>query len=130
MSTQLGVVTRESSASRPKTFCRAGFGMCTAHYGELFQGQIRVSGGTQHRCLFTLPCSSLYSRAIFYPEASSSEVRVQPGHKVRAKQAAQLCLKKLKLEHRGGTLILESNIAEAKGCGSSTADCVAAVRSI
>ena len=130
MSPQLDLEIPESNGGRAKTFCRAGFGVCTAHYGELFQGQIRVASGIQHRCLFSLPCNGLYSRATFYPEVTTSEVNVKPTHKVRAKQAAELCLKKLKIENTGGVLVLESNIVEAKGCGSSTADCVAAVRSI
>ena len=94
------------------------------HFGELFQGQIRDKCGSFRRCLVTLPCGFLLSRARFLPDGSG-ELSVTPRHKVKALATCALTLTQLGLPC-SGRLEITSNIAEGKGYGSSTADCVAA----
>jgi uncharacterized protein involved in propanediol utilization len=103
---------------------RIGYGASIGHHGEIFQGQIS-HGGQPRRCLVSLPCNLLQSRATFRP--SPDEYIQAPPGKQKAELALRLTLRHLGVEHAGGVLTIESNIPERKGCGSSTADCVAAV---
>ena len=105
-----------------------GYGIGSGHYGELLQGEVRDDRGILRRCLVTLPCRLLRTEAQF--TLSQGTVRVQPARKVKAKRAAELTLEHFNLQGVGGTLLLESNIAEGKGNGSSSADCVAAARAV
>jgi len=104
---------------------RIGKGKSIAQHGELFQGQVEDEGGTWHRCLVSLPCKALYSQATFHPDATGS-LNVFPSHKQKAKKVVELTLSHLNLTGIGGRITVESTVPEAKGCGSSTADCVAA----
>lgn len=106
---------------------RKGEGRSIAQYGELFQGQTEHEGGRRRRCLVSLPCPALYSFARFHPDASGS-LRVNPPHKKKALRVMELTFEKLGASDYSGTLLIESTVPEAKGCGSSTADCVATVR--
>jgi len=106
---------------------RMGEGRSIAQFGELFQGQTEHEGGRRHRCLVSLPCAALYTHARFHPDGTGS-LRVSPPHKKKALRAMELTLARLGASDFSGTLIIESTVPEAKGCGSSTADCVAAVR--
>jgi uncharacterized protein involved in propanediol utilization len=54
---------------------------------------------------------------------------VNPAHKVRARRAAEVFLEAFGLRG-GGRLTIESDILEGKGLGSSTSDCIAAIRSV
>lgn len=109
-----------------ETLPRTGFGECMAQCGEIFQGQIKDSDQRLRRCLLSLPCPVLSSKAVFVP-STSGDLIVLPPDKLKAKKAALATLDYLQAEPVGGVLTVESNIPEAKGCGSSTADCVAAV---
>jgi uncharacterized protein involved in propanediol utilization len=100
----------------------------TGHFGELFQGQIRDKYGRFRRCLVTLPCNFLRSRARFVAD-DSGELWVVPRHKVKALATCALTLTHLGLPC-SGRLEITSNITEGKGYGSSTADCVAAVLAV
>jgi uncharacterized protein involved in propanediol utilization len=51
---------------------------------------------------------------------------VCPGHKLKAIGVVELTFAHLGMAGLGGTITVQSNIPEAKGYGSSTADCVAA----
>lgn len=104
---------------------RVGHGKSIAQFGELFQGQITDIKNQRRRCLLSLPCKELFSEAIFHPQ-SGNDLVVYPAHKQKARKAAELVLNYFGAASLGGTLTLTSNIPEAKGCGSSTADCVAA----
>ncbi len=73
----------------------------------------------------SLPCSSIYSRATFAP-IKYARLRVRPAHKQKALKVTQLVLARLNAARIGGTITIESTVPEAKGCGSSTADCIAA----
>jgi uncharacterized protein involved in propanediol utilization len=106
-----------------------GHGVCGAHHGELFQGQIVDQAGVQRRCLVSLPCNQLYSKVLFRPNLTGT-IEVAPAHKTRAKRTAELILAYLNLSFIGGRLEIDSNIVEGKGNGSSTADCVAVGRAV
>ena len=108
---------------------RPGKGRSIAQHGELFQGQIEDENFQLRRCLMSLPCNAMYSEAAFIPDASGTFV-VTPSYKSKVKRAAELTREHLKLPNLGGTIKVESTIPEAKGYGSSTADCIAAARSI
>jgi uncharacterized protein involved in propanediol utilization len=71
----------------------------------------------------------LYSEAAFIPDTSGVFV-VNPPYKSKVKKAAELARGHLKMPQLGGTIKVESTIPEAKGYGSSTADCIAAARSV
>lgn len=104
---------------------RTGRGRSIAQYGELFQGQIEDANNHHHRCLLSLPCSAMYSEATFRPNNSGS-IRVNPAHKCKAHKVVELTLVHLKAEGAGGEISIDCAVPEAKGCGSSTADCIAA----
>jgi uncharacterized protein involved in propanediol utilization len=53
---------------------------------------------------------------------------VTPSHKIRARRAAEIFLEAFGLGG-GGRLTIRSDIREGKGLGSSTSDCIAAIRS-
>lgn len=99
-----------------------------SHAGEVLQGAIRSNEGTR-RLLLSLPAPSLWTRA---------EVRSTPGtpmtilpawaHKTRS--AVHRLLQHLHLEPPKATIRLTTNIPVGKGCGSSTADILAAVRAL
>jgi Protein involved in propanediol utilization, and related proteins (includes coumermycin biosynthetic protein), possible kinase len=104
---------------------RTGQGRSIAQHGELFQGQIEDDNSQRRRCLLSLPCSAMYSRAVFHPDRSGS-LRVIPAHKKKACRVVELTLAHLSASGTGGEIIVETTVPEAKGCGSSTADCIAA----
>lgn len=111
------------------TLASVGEGHCIGHYGELFQGQIEDERGRPHRCLVSLPCHRLYSQVSFRP-SMSGVLDVHPAHKVKARRAVELALASSGFGGVGGTIRIHSNIEEGKGCGSSTSDCVAAIRAV
>ena len=110
----------------PSSFVtRIGYGRSVAQHGELFQGQIEDFQMRRRRCLISLPCNCLYSTATFQP-LIDDPVNVYPPHKEKARRVVELTLRHCGAQVRGGHLTIQSNIPEAKGYGSSTADCVAA----
>jgi uncharacterized protein involved in propanediol utilization len=111
----------------PPLSTRTGFSI--AQYGELLQGQMDDGTGSRRRFLISLPCDVLYSRATFAP-APDGGLKVNPSHKTKVKTVVDLTLRYLEHSPLDGTITVESNIEEGKGCGSSTADCVAAVQSV
>jgi uncharacterized protein involved in propanediol utilization len=117
---------RVGSYEWPQTY-RVGTGACGAHHGELFQGQIYDQNRNLRRCLMTLPCAGFRSKVTFYPEHGAG-LRVEPQRKNKAKRTVRLLLDSLGHEELGGVLIVNDNITEGKGYGSSTSDCVAAAR--
>jgi uncharacterized protein involved in propanediol utilization len=108
---------------------RPATGVATAHYGELFQGQIEDETGQQRRCLVSLPCDSLFSRVVFRPQFTA-DLTIKPERKHKAERAVRLTLERFNATDIGGDVTIFSNIEEGKGCGSSTADCVAVVRAV
>ena len=103
-----------------------GVGRCSAQYGELFQGQIADGDNRCHRCLVSLPCRELFSKVVFDP-CVGAPLEISPIHKQKSRAVVELTLAYCGEDSIGGSITVESDIPEAKGCGSSTADCVAAV---
>jgi uncharacterized protein involved in propanediol utilization len=97
-------------------------GEAIGHAGEILQGGVRLNGGVEP-FLVTLPVPAFRSAVTV---RSASEWRVTPGWKTKALRAAQLAWT------GSGALdvLVESEIPVGRGCGSSTADCVAAVRAV
>jgi uncharacterized protein involved in propanediol utilization len=108
---------------------RSGYGISTAHHGELFQGEIEDATGTHRRCLVSLPCPALWATATFLPQRHAPLV-VEPAVKQKTYDAATLALARCGATGTGGLLVVTNNIVEGKGYGSSTADCVAAVLAV
>ncbi len=100
-------------------------GTATGHAGELLQGALPDGPGV---CpfLITLPAPSLLStaKAAF---VAGPEFSVTPPEKQKALTAARLFLRRHGIG-RAIRLTIEGNIPVGRGCGSSTSDCVAAVR--
>lgn len=108
---------------------RTGTGRSIAQHGELFQGQIEDANNSHRRCLVSLPCPSMYSQVTYRPDMSGT-FRVIPAHKQKTRTVVELAIAFLDLPYTGGDIVVESTVPEAKGCGSSTADCVAAVQAV
>lgn len=104
---------------------KVGKGKSIAQYGELFQGEIEDGSRQRRRCLLSLPCKMICSQVTFHPKAYAP-LSVKPLHKEKALAVVKLTLFRLKASWCGGHVTVESTVPEAKGCGSSTADCIAA----
>jgi len=109
--------------------CQVGCGYAIAQHGELFQGVVQEDNCSIHRCLLSLPFPGMASSATFEFKANQ-ELFVSPSHKIKALKAAKITAEMLGVWPLEGALILKSNIPEAKGYGSSTADCTAAVLAV
>ncbi|WP_352965777.1 hypothetical protein [Mesorhizobium sp. M0815] len=71
---------------------------------------------------------ALFAQTHFMPIAGTRSVTVYPSHKVKAKRLAENLV--IALGASGGILLLQSQLPEGKGLASSSADLVAAARSI
>ncbi len=95
------------------------------HAGEVLQGAVRL-GDAVEPFLVTLPAPLFRSAATVRAADGWS---VHPGWKTKALRAAQLACERWgqvsPLE-----ILIDSEIPVARGCGSSTADCVAAIRAV
>jgi len=115
--------------ARDEQSIRIGYGEAPAHHGEVVQGMFYSSDGTVEHGLVTLPCPLFRARAGFRPVRSGS-LTVEPRGRVRAGTAARLTLDVLGRVGWGGTLRMDSNVPLRWGCGSSTADVLAAIRAV
>jgi uncharacterized protein involved in propanediol utilization len=106
---------------------KVGTGTAHAHHGEILQGAFHV-GEIVVRCLVTLPYTECRAVARFQRTADP-QITVSPPTKLKAARAAALTLRHQRV-HGGGHLELSELILEQRGLGSSTADCVAAVRAV
>lgn len=102
-----------------------GRGEAFGHAGELLQGAVRRNGCV---CpfLITLPAPWFRSVATVRESARWS---VNPGWKSKASRAAQAACRRWGVA-QPLEIAIESQIPVGRGCGSSTADCVAAVRAV
>ncbi|MER8656209.1 hypothetical protein [Mesorhizobium sp. M0847] len=102
--------------------------LCCGTFGELLQGQLPAgSVSRDSHFLVTMPIA-LFARAYFTPIADTRSVTVYPSHKLKAKQLAENLVSAIGAS--GGILLLQSELPEGKGLASSSADLVAAARSI
>jgi uncharacterized protein involved in propanediol utilization len=110
---------------------KTGPGQAIAHNGEILQGVFEEQGEL-HRGLVTLPCELFSSKAFFIPDITCEEVVIYPPWKVtkKAKRAAELAIRECLERKCGGLLILEDNIPERWGMGSSTSNVVATIRAV
>lgn len=95
------------------------------HAGELVQGALRLEG-QQEPFLVTLPAPCLRSTATVIPSSAWS---VRPAWRSKALRAAQLAARDWDWPN-AASVEIQSSIPVARGFGSSTADCVAAVRAL
>lgn len=112
----------------PEPRVQSSDALCCGTFGELLQGQLPADSVLEDsHFLVTMPIA-LFARAHFTPIADTRSVTVYPSHKVKAKQLAENLLSALGAS--GGILLLQSELPEGKGLASSSADLVAAARSI
>ena len=102
---------------------RQGIGVANRTFGELLQGSLAAD---EDHFLVTLPVNR-FSRAVFTPDAHSSEVTVSPAHKYKSRKLIQELLEQYAVE-TGGHLYVASELPEGKGMASSSADLVAVAR--
>jgi uncharacterized protein involved in propanediol utilization len=98
------------------------------HCGEILQGAV-MDGKHTHRFLVSLPVPVLCTVAEI-EEADSDGLQISPGWKEKALLAARAACVALGTPKLSATLTLTSDIPVGRGCGSSTADCTAAVRAV
>lgn len=98
------------------------------HLGEILQGALNIGLDKDRNFLMSLPAPCFISRAKFTRDTSKN-IKVIPVQKTKVKKSINLLLNHFNV-NLGGTLEIESNIPEGKGAGSSTADCVASIRTI
>jgi uncharacterized protein involved in propanediol utilization len=101
-------------------------GTAFGHAGEFLQGAV-CAGGATHRILVSIPAPGLRSNARL-TESTSDGLAVFPAWKQKSLKAFQLAWAQFSRALPSGRLEIESNIPVSRGLGSSTADCVAAVR--
>lgn len=102
------------------TACASG------HAGELLQGAV-VRSGKLERVLVSIPAKQLVAHAVFAAQ-DSAKLQVEPTWKKKGLLAFSLASRCIAGTVPGGRLQIYSNIPIARGLGSSTADCVAAIR--
>ena len=101
------------------------------HHGEILQGVFEGDDGKLHRGLITLKCKLFSSTAIYVRTKDPNIVSVMPEKKKKALVAAASTLKYIgKNIKYGGYLILQSNMPEEMGFGSSTCDVTASIKAV
>jgi uncharacterized protein involved in propanediol utilization len=108
---------------------RTGFGIAPCHHGEWLQGEFQ-DGPLSVQGLVTVPCPLFRSRATFALNPHAATVRVHPKTHVKASKAAQLTLQWFGRPHVGGELSIRNRAPAGFGFGSSTADCLSAIRAV
>jgi len=96
------------------------------HAGEFLQGVIEEDH-EQHAVLISIPVPELGSRACFQ-FAAGAGLAVHPHWKRKSLRAFELAWKSLSSSPPAGHLRMASDLPVSRGMGSSTADCVAAIR--
>jgi uncharacterized protein involved in propanediol utilization len=103
----------------------SGHGEAIGHAGELLQGALRLRGEVEP-FLITLPAPCLRSDGFAEPAEHWS---IAPLWRTKALRAARIAAGLWYAPH-ALAIRIESSIPVARGFGSSTADCVAAVRAV
>ncbi|MEV8115788.1 GHMP kinase [Streptomyces xiamenensis] len=107
-----------------------GRGSARGHHGELLQGTFTAQDGRLRRGLTTLPCALFSSEATVELSSSAENLRVEPGWKSKARQAACATLAAVGVPRLGGVLRVRSNIEVGLGFGSSSGDVTATIRAV
>lgn len=102
----------------------SGSGKSIGHAGELLQGVIG-----NEPFLVTLPAPPFTSHAIIR-DSDEADDHVQPAWKSKALRAARIAWNRLDGPVRSFRLTIDSATPVGRGCGSSTSDCVAAIRAV
>jgi len=102
----------------------SGSGKSIGHAGELLQGVIG-----NEAFLVTLPAPPFTSHAVIR-DSDGPRDYVQPVWKSKALRAARIAWTRLDGPDRSFRLTIESTTPVGRGCGSSTSDCVAAIRAV
>ena len=95
------------------------------HAGEVLQGAVRL-GDVVEPFLVTLPAPLFRSTATV---STANGWSVHPDWKTKALRAAQLACESWG-QRSPLKILIDSEIPVARGCGSSTADCVAVIRAV
>jgi uncharacterized protein involved in propanediol utilization len=127
MQKEISLAELISGSALPVT--RLGRGYSFAHHGEILQGVFEETGGSLRRGLITLVSNMFESEAIFYAD-SNNGVRIEPHWKGKARLAAELTLRVIGGQCKGGRLVMSSNIPPSWGFGSSTCDVTAATKAV
>ncbi|GAA3086380.1 hypothetical protein [Streptosporangium carneum] len=94
-------------------------------FGELLQGRLPERDGD---FLVTLPVAR-WAVATFSGDPRLTELRVEPGHKLKALRLTEMIMEWAPVP-MGGVLTIDSGIPEGKGLASSSADLVATARAV
>ncbi|MEA2189535.1 MAG: hypothetical protein QOK16_4546 [Solirubrobacteraceae bacterium] len=109
---------------RTATACSPG------HHGEILQGAFYVGSSIQ-RALVTMPCPGLWSQVtVAFRRDLGCDVQVRPSWKTKVRRAVELALHAIGEEGFGASVAVHSNIAPARGYGSSTSDVTAAIKAV
>lgn len=107
---------------------RYGEGSSIGHAGELLQGAI-WHDSSPAPFLVTLPAPPFVSRATIRMGEDADD-NVQPAWKTKALRAARVAWTHLGGHEGSLRLTVTSQTPVGRGCGSSTSDCVAAIRAV
>ena len=99
-----------------------------SHAGEILQGAVRRADGV-HRLLYSLPAPTLWTRAELLGTPGQA-LAIDPPWAQKALSASRLLLRQLGLPQPDAMIRLTTNIPVGKGCESSTADILAALRAL
>jgi uncharacterized protein involved in propanediol utilization len=126
---------RAPKEAAPADRRRVGFGTGHGHHGEIVQGVFDVTSELSAHGLLTLPCPLFSSRVQFTPNSSGKvtafgATRARGSPHAKTITAAELTCSFIGSAGCGGDLRVDTNIPKGKGCGSSTADVVGAIRAV
>ncbi len=107
---------------------RYGKGFSIGHAGELLQG-VTCQESRPEPFLVTLPAPPFVSHATIW-KTDEGDDQVEPSWKTKALQAARTAWEHLGSRSGSFRLVIDSRTPVGRGCGSSTTDCVAAIRAV
>ena len=106
-----------------------GRGAAPGHHGEWLQGEFFHAGGYDP-ALVSVPCPLFRAEAEFLIDPHRATLTVVPAGRVKALRAARLTLESFGAHAMGGQLRIRNPAPVGFGFGSSTADCLSAVRAV
>ena len=136
LSSAISTTVERSTPPSNKRFepARVGEAVCHPHFGEFLQGAIEVTKNGRPgivRCLVSAHAPTLDgSFARFELQADTADITVIPARYIKSAKAARLTLDRLGFESFGGTLEVDTFVAEGAGMGSSTSGVIATERAV